>query len=130
MLITLADSAVTPIKRSGGFVIGNFTPSATGNKSITGLGFKPKKVRFVNTAGNSTSAGAMLIGAMDEHGNQYVALTTQSSRYYDTSHCFGYISGASNVLAQAGSYVSMDSDGFTVNITAQNGTPVYYEAES
>lgn len=70
----------------------------------------------------------MLLGAMDKFGNQYIALTTQSSRLYRKTYCLGYIAGGSTSLTLAATYVSMNADGFTINVSANNGNEVYYEA--
>lgn len=130
--------AVLPAQRSGGFKVGSIagtTFGTTGNKQITGVGFKPKIVRF---QGLPTAAGdnaLMSTGKMDENGNQYVTAITIGSagsaikRNSSESACIGFVPTTSSSFAMLASYVSMDDDGFTINVTtADSGLKVGYEA--
>lgn len=128
------DGAVTPAKRSGGFKIGiipGSTFGSTGNKAITGVGFQPKLVRFSTIFGDSTVMNAAW-GAMDENGNQFAVLTyttsSTSGRRSFTDGCIGYLSSGSTTSMKS-AYVSMDSDGFTLNVvTASSAFDIAYEA--
>jgi len=111
--------------------IGNLTPSGTGNLAVTGLGFKPKLVRFSVRPSNSTTNTQSGYGAMDSAGNQYArawaSTTTADASSGSTSACILLITAGGAVTQQA-AFVSMDTGGFTVNFSSQNGTAVDYEA--
>ncbi len=112
--------------------------ATTGNQSLTGLGFEPQIVIFVGCttyvpstqdALQSESTNFML-GAADGDGNQW-AMTLGSS--YDLSrlswfrddacilHIPSYFPAAPHdetTVEQVAEFVSMDSDGFTFNLTS------------
>jgi len=106
--------------------IGWFTcPGSLGNYSVTGLGFRPKSVKFwVSKAPGLQTHFCNCQGMMDEFGNQnsmtwagvWSNMFKGDSRI-DTCMYTINSSGASQVT---GSYVSMDSDGFTVAFTIVN----------
>ena len=132
----IADGAVTPAKRSGGFKIGLLTGtqiSTTGNKAITGIGFTPKLVRFTALPGSSSSNAASGTGAMTT-STQYTTSfslnnTNQKSRHSSNSQCMSYMDATSITPVILGAYVSMDADGFTYNIsTGVPGVDFEYEA--
>ena len=105
--------------------------SPTGNQSVTGVGFKPTSVLclhagpgFTSTPPNSSTHNTFGISVMDDQGNQW------ANTYLDTdtanpSTPFRYqratkaivILTTSGTLAKEANWVSMDSDGFTVNWT-------------
>lgn len=127
--------AVGPADRSGGFYIGTIagaTLGTTGNKVITGVGFTPKLVRFEVIPSNSTTVVLSARGAMTTSAQYAVAVSGSSSdhsRYGTTSNCIAWVSGGSVTPSLLASYVSMDSDGFTINVTtAANNFSVAYEA--
>jgi hypothetical protein len=102
--------------------IGSFTcPGSTGNYSVTGVGFKPRCVEFM--AGYASENLAYFSrGWMDYNGNQG-ALTTAiqatthlSAGGHTQSYCIKHIQVETSNLILA-TYVSMDSDGFTINFT-------------
>lgn len=124
----LDNDAVTPDKRSGGYKVGYFNaPAATGNHSVTGIGFKPRLVEFTISY-NALDNDRLLMsnGWMDEFGNQgYSAIYWTSAltrtRSSNGSAFVGYYSpGGTFAQELVGQYVSMDSDGFTVGITSTN----------
>lgn len=131
----IGDEAVTPEKRSGGFAVGvisGATLGTTGNKAITGLGFTPKLVRFTTLNTTSTNVFNGGWGAMDESGVQFALLSwvasTTNGRISFTDGCIGYFTEHTLVSMKA-SYVSMDNDGFTINVsTANNAYDIAYEA--
>lgn len=131
----LADNAVTPSKRSGGFYIGSIsgaTLGTTGNKAITGVGFTPKLVRFKVVPSSSATAATEGTGAMTASSQYYAASTSTntptSSRNGSTSACIGWLGTGSTPLFLA-AYVSMNADGFTINVTTANSAfDVAYEA--
>lgn len=119
--------SITPAMRAGGFATGNIdlvTLGTAGAFSITGLGFKPKMVRFFLRGANVTTQNVQGQGVMDENGNQ--SATASSTRSSDglsiavaaTNRCFIRNSASSTTLSLEAEYVSMDADGFTVNIVA------------
>ena len=127
----LDNGAVTPDKRSGGFAMGSI-PSATlgttGNKAITGLGFTPKHVDFDLLPTDSSSGTAFFAsGAMNDSGLQfYTAIAvspTSQSRISNTNAAFAYPSSSSSTThSLTMEYVSMDADGFTVNVVKASST--------
>jgi len=134
----LANSSVTPAKRSGGFFIGTIpgaTFGSTGNKSITGVGFTPKLVRFtIAVTGSNISIVGIGWGAMTTTSQYYVAFgATGASATYGrigaTTGCIAWISTSTSTPSMVASYVSMDADGFTINVTtAASNFDVSYEA--
>ena len=127
----IADGAITAAKRSGGIKVGSFQPTSTGNFSVTGVGFKPKSVSFQILPGDSTNNHSTAWGVMDENGNQFVhAINDNGSsvaRISNESACILEIS-AGGSTAHRGRFVSMDSDGFTVDIDVNNNTQAGYVA--
>jgi hypothetical protein len=130
--------AVGVADRSGGFFIGQIagaTLSTTGNKAITGVGFTPKAVLFSIGYSSSTSVSMSGSGSMTAAGQFYnasasdTAGTTVFSRTSSTAACFGWISAGSSTPLLLASYVSMDADGFTVNVSTGSASfPVNYIA--
>lgn len=100
--------------------IGSFTcPAATGNYSVTGVGFKPRYVEFFI---NRSTVGFVDFGHgwMDYNGNQNIQSFTIASGVYRnnflTDRCLYIVSDSGGILVNA-SFVSMNSDGFTINFT-------------
>lgn len=128
---------VTPPKKIGSFT----TTGTTGNRQITGVGFKPKLVKFtaVPTAGSAVQS-IVNSGAMDDSGGQYVvgssARPVVSNRAETavpvTNACikaYGISSGGVFGTDLTAAYVSMDADGFTINFSATAvGYTVLWEA--
>jgi hypothetical protein len=132
----IADAAVTPVKRTGGFAAGLIAASTfttTGNKSVTGLGFTPKLVEFVVISTTSTTAHFQGQGAMTT-SYQFTTCTggntTNTVRYGSTSNCIASFSSLADSTPEViASYVSMDADGFTINVgTAGTGNDIAYKA--
>ncbi len=115
-------------------VVGWQMATATGNQSVTGVGFKPNVVihGYANsgfeTAPSSNDVNAGLgAGVMDADGDQWVSdifssdgsntSNTQRGQRTDST-IFAFDSGLA-VTKQA-SWVSMDTDGFTVNFSTAN----------
>ena len=130
----IADGAVTPEKRSGGFNVGVISAAVlgtTGDKAITGVGFEPKLVRFTVLPTASTTAILVGQGAMTASSQYYYAGINSGTfgRNSSTSACIAWISGGSSTPSFLASYVSMDADGFTINVsTANSAFSVAYEA--
>lgn len=125
-----------PASRTGGFFIGNIPAasfSTIGNRSVTGLGFTPKLVRFTILATSTTGAILMGNGAMTPLAQYYVANSADAAanraRNSSTSACIGWLTPGSVTPIMLASYVSMDTDGFTINVGTADGTfAVEYEA--
>jgi len=114
-------SGIDPSMRTGGFKVGSFTTSSTGDLAITGVGFVPKAVTFTLISPNSASVGRSGAGSMDSSGNQFAwSVNTQDagdgSGNGATNICMLSV-GGNKATEIAASYVSMDSDGFTINIS-------------
>ncbi len=108
--------------------------TSTGNQAVTGIGFLPKIVLFFvseNTADGIAVDHNLCIGAgissteracvtaNDEDGQA----TTDTSRLVTTSECLRLQQpGSNNTVNLAADFVTMDSDGFTINITTAPGS--------
>lgn len=127
-------SVIAPENRSGGFYLGTISSSTlgtTGNKVISGVGFTPKLVRFSVLPGPATTSSAI-----DGHGamttsSQYFTTTYSGGGNYrkvsETSYCIGWTNNTSSQLLC--SYVSMNADGFTINVALASSTfDVAFEA--
>jgi peptidase C25-like protein len=118
------------------------TGTSTGNRAVTGVGFRPAVVFHANAgvqqvaAAPSTMANAVLgIGAMSGEGNQWAtgflsldSQTTSDTQRGQRTDAFLYEFNQSLAVQKKASFVSMDSDGFTVNIsnaTSANNTRVF-----
>lgn len=119
--------AVTPEKRSGGFYIGSIpgsTVGSTGNKAITGVGFVPKLVKFIVKPSSNNTTLVHGMGAMTSTSQYCVAIAQQASasRNSSSSACIGWITAGASAFTLLASYVSMDSDGFTINVSAASSS--------
>jgi hypothetical protein len=124
-----------PTRRTGGFKIGVIsaaTLGTTGNKAITGVGFKPKLVRFTMLQTTGTVNVIYGNGSMTS-ASQYTASSCADasgrSRYSSTSNCISGVGATTSTPFILANYVSMNSDGFTINVsTASNAFDWAYEA--
>lgn len=130
----IGSGVVTAAKRSGGFFVGSFTISATGSKAVTGVGFQPSAVLFymsnVNSSVGSATNGAIGIGSMDSNGHMgMVAAVSRNSHgggaEVKTDRCIDIYTitagGGSKSSGAVATYTSMDSDGFTLNVSSYSG---------
>ncbi len=117
--------------------VGSFTvPNATGNQSKTGVGFQPKLVFFW---GDGYTADGVLsgVGARASNAPHWGIGISSSSRVAvtegddgatgnpclsDATKCIRRIFGATPTTTFAADFVSLDSDGFTLNWTTANAT--------
>ena len=128
----IADGAVTPAKRSGGFATGTLDVTSTGAKSITGLSFAPK---FLVLKGAATSVGTQAISATGNFdGTNLQCFTTTSSgtfgasRFYTDRFAMIFDSAGVSIYADARTF-ALTSDGFTYSCIAANaGATMAYEA--
>lgn len=107
--------------------------TGTGDQAVTGVGFQPDIVIFIGTlhASNAAQQNAtqFCFGVMDAAGNQWAA--TQKSQHnvaagntnraFANDACLIFTQTAADNLAHKQSFVSMDADGFTVNISTAVG---------
>lgn len=107
-------------------------PSSTGNQSYTGAGFQPIAAIFYstqNTGSNSRAGVQMMMGMATDstHRGVIVGQDTDGSasstagRHWDAAKCIDMIDNNNNPQAAA-DFVSMDSDGITLNWTTANAT--------
>ena len=89
--------------------------SMTGNQSYTGIGFQPQMVEFTLLR-TDTGVNINANGCMDHAGNQWTVSSDTNYTKHSTSYCFWWINSGGGKVLQA-SFVSMDSDGFTLNWT-------------
>ena len=118
----LAD-AILATHRSQVAKVGNFQITATGSKSITGVGFKPRSVQFfVLPAG---ARAVMGMGASDGTNQWAVSSVATSTPNTDTAYvtnkCLQITNTSSAVYIDA-AITSMDTDGFTINVTTYAAT--------
>jgi len=104
---------------------GTFSPSATGNKAITGVGFQPKYVRLEILSDRGTTASTT--DTIEGFGIMTSSLQvckcthttgTNSYMYSSTSACLAGLHFNSTTPELLATFVSMDSDGFTINFSA------------
>lgn len=118
------------------YKIGSFTASAsTGNQSITGVGFKPKKLTLMNL-NDSASNAVQSVGVTD--GTNQFSVTSAARNGFtaqtdgDTAKCYltkSINAGGTFSTDAAANIVSFDTDGFTVNWTTAFAHTVGYIAE-
>ena len=113
------------------------SPTGTGNHSETGVGFQPDVVITAGLGGHtvapsSASVGAgFLLGVMDATGDQWAmshfATDNQSSsvnaRAQRTNRCLLLVDNSPSIVTEA-TFVSMDSDGFTMNFSSNFGVAI------
>lgn len=115
------------------------TPTAVGNKAVTGVGFIPDLVlnssALATAIPQSSGNGYLNFGAMNKHGQQWAnSIVAQhnfnpsnTTRFQQTDA--GYVSGEINeTVFQQAHFVSMDADGFTTNFA--NTVGIAYNAIS
>lgn len=101
--------------------------TATGNQSISGIGFQPDVVLLGSVCGTTEGANdnaLMSIGLCKSSGSQWVLAATSddnsaAGRAWSsmrTDRCFTTIQ-IDGTLAEDAEFVSQDLDGFTINIT-------------
>lgn len=108
-------------------------PTATGNQSYIGLGFKPDLLIIFSN--NNVAAQAirthltLSYGATDGVNQQHIfsgvrdnrTIANESAEDLDSTHCVKMFTNQSALLAAA-SIVSMDDDGFTLNWDTADAT--------
>lgn len=114
--------------------VGSFSANvSTGNQSVTGLGFQPDIVFLFVTlqtaAGSSNNNSQYCFGVMHSSGQwvmggkaQQNQATMNTSRFFQNDRCAIVQATVANTYVWEASYVSMDSDGFTINIVTTDGS--------
>lgn len=105
--------------------VGGFTvPGSTGNVAVSGIGFSPSLVTF-ETVYNDDAYIFRGAGAMDSGGGQwaiaYTSFAGVEAERAITDGCI-YLVTTAGTSSSRGAFVSMDSDGFTVNLSVVDGT--------
>jgi hypothetical protein len=109
--------------------------AGTGNVAVTGTGFTPDVVLFLigsisqSAVPYSTNNARLQLGAMDKAGNQWAAgivaqngvSPSQAVRGMVTDSCLGGVTPGGGTFNPKASFVSMDSNGFTINQTVGSG---------
>lgn len=111
--------------------------TTTGNQSVTGLGFQPKLVLFFGNNLTADGSAANCNGAFGwalsstnrmagttDGGNNLTSATNSVDVGFTSSLCYQVINygNPSPTVVSACDFVSMDSDGFTVNWSTTDGT--------
>jgi len=109
--------------------VGSFTLNAsTGNQAVTGVGFQPKLVIFLhNLLGSDSTVSNAFIGLGVGISSSDRRATVNRSTDAQTSSVNFAANQSSTCIyfptaAVTADFVSNDSDGFTINITATDGT--------
>lgn len=121
--------------------ISNFTPIGTGNKSVSGIPFLPKRVSFYMAQGPSSPDTV----AHYSHGEMTSTKQMAHSIYADTTggktvssfaKCVSHLKRVSGTITETttATFVSFDNNGggdygFTLNFSANDGTKIYFVAE-
>lgn len=114
-------------------VIPSSTFGSTGNKAITGVGFMPKIVRFKLQIGTGTTTAIYWAEgeATSSSNMRFSAIYSSTSsvrRVGSESYCIGWTNNTTSLMLST--LVSMDPDGFTINVSMANtGFDIAYEAE-
>lgn len=109
------------------------TLGTTGNKAVTGLGFRPRLVRFTLAPSATGTTATTASGGMTDSAQWYTTAAASNapaaSRNSSSAACIGYVSAGSSTPILLASRQSMDQDGFTINVsTASSNFDVIYEA--
>lgn len=127
-------SGITAAMRTGGFYVGSLSITSTGNKVVTGVGFQPKAVMFfmsteasVASAANAgtsfgvatSSTSRFNISATTRNGNGGYGETLTNKAFSISTIAAG---GGSKAVNVDGDLVSLDSDGFTINVATYAST--------
>jgi len=111
------------------------SPTTTGNKAITGIGFRPETVLHfyggaaLTASPSSSFNGIFGMGAMDKNGNQWASQVSDwdannpsmATRGQQTDAAiYMYADGSQSAVTKEASFATMDSDGFTLNFKAAN----------
>jgi len=127
----IAPGAITPAKIAVGSIsaMGVLDISTTGNKTVSGLGFAPSRVAFTWGRTTSNSFVAMGFGFMTStiqtaYGGQWRGSgSVEGAGEKSSSHCL-ISRNQSGTTVIAATRVSLNSDGFTINVSTASSTTV------
>jgi hypothetical protein len=139
-------SAVTLGNRMKSKVAAFLLNATTGNQSVTGVGFRPDLVVFLGCGAFSPGTGDhddfgtnFVLGVMDGSGNQWApayrsrffSSPTVRSRQFRNDACINHIGESGSAIPttaqQTAHFVSMDADGFTIDLTAAGLTSTGFQ---
>lgn len=134
-----ANGAITAAKLGTHVAAGSFAAKgSTGNQSVTGLGFTPVVVYFfvgISTSASNSAAGFGYMTATTQYASAWASRPAVSvgSTNTDTTHCiklYAISAGGAFSAQQEAAFVSLDSDGFTINYSTSttNGDTIGYIA--
>lgn len=121
------------ISASGKVKIGTFTlRTSPGTQAITGLGFRPKLVYFYSDATNVDDRSESHVGMFDGI-TQFVHSSINridgvTARRTSTTQCIKLLNSTNATDFAAASGISLDTDGFTLNVTTTGAGGVAYVA--
>lgn len=124
----LDDGSVTADKRSEVAKAGTFSfAGANGNIAVTGVGFKPKLILFFSTMDSDHQSNAVanfVIGFTDGATSRAQGFRAQEGGDISgsVSSGIGFVASSNGAQTNNLSIVSLDSDGFTVNVTNSSGS--------
>lgn len=123
----VANKAYVDTKELNSYV-GQLSVASTGNVSVTGVGFQPKAVIFICGYNADASRKGSVISIWDGTIMYYAGHAPKAGDASGTSRAGSNFSCIAETTVEVGfSGVSLDSDGFTVNITTANsGYRCYY----
>jgi len=107
-------------------------PGSTGNYSVTGVGFKPRYVEFF-VSRHLEGVALICHGWMDYNGNQAsqsIGFSTVPAGHSscNATYCISF-ENQNGILFMRAVYVSMNSDGFTINFDTVNANyTIYWKA--
>lgn len=119
--------------KGGLYKVGTFNQStSTGNQSVTGIGFQPLGIMLLSTnvaSSTSVSTGAKFsMGGASSSSSRFSTWLGASGdpsvadHYHDTEKVLRVLTEGTPTEVTTADYVSNDSDGFTINNSAVDGT--------
>lgn len=126
----IADAAVTPAKRSGGFKIDTFTINANGSQSVTGLGFTPKYIEIELFDGNDFSGTTIAFCKGGYDGTTAWSVGGRAVESGDisgtvSSTFMGYVPTTNQTRSHTIAPNSLDADGFTFTVASAGTNKTY-----
>lgn len=111
------------------------TFSTTGNKTISGLGFRPRFVRFTLLQTSAATSARTLQGVATSSSSQYCTYTLSSetsasgtTTNSSETYCICWRENKTTDGMRS-SFVNFTDDGFIINVNLANGAiPIQYEA--
>lgn len=110
------------------------SPGSTGNSAVTGVGFQPDCILGLLVAIGSNSNTYSNFGAAISSSERFAAswmsrnavATSETFRTLRSDRCVSTLNASGDATLLEADFVSMDSDGFTLNWSKVSGTRTYY----